>query len=1011
MNIIDLSVKRPSVTALLFLLMISLGLTAWGTIPRQEDPSFPIPIYTVVAALPGATPIDLERLVAKPIEEQLGELESIKEIDTRISGDVAVVRVEFEVSVDAEQKYAQVQREVDAIRADLPDQLALLEVRKASTFDVNIAQLALVSATLSDAELDRLAESLEERLEAVAGVQTAERWGEAERQVRVSLDVGRLAQQGIPIGALLQAIGGESVDIPGGAVTAGSRQLSVRTSGSYGSPAEVAATVVASGSDAIVRVGDVAEVGWASADPTYVTRFNGQRAVFVTAKQLPGWNIAAVRDGIWAALDVFETQLPDGVTLERGFDQAKNVSQRLSRLGADFAIAIGLVAITLLPLGLRAAGVVMVAIPLSLALGIAALGVLGHSLNQLSIVGFVIALGLLVDDSIVVVENIARMLREGLSRVDAAIAGTRQIAKAVIGATAVLAFAFLPLMMLPGLSGRYIRSLPVAVVVTVLASMIVAFTVIPWLASVILPREEHAEGNRVFRAVTGAINRTYAPLLERTLAAPRATLALALVVVVGVMSLVPVVGFSLFPKAETPQFRIDVRLPVGSSLAATDSAVRFAERTVSRREDVQAVFSNAGRDNPMIYYNVFPSEEDVSVGQLFVTLDRYDTGTTPFMLDSVRAELAEYPGARLEIREFENGPPIDAPIAFRIQGPDLDTLARIAGDVEALVRETPGTRYVVNPVRLTRTDLQVSIDRGKAGLLGVPTVEIDRAVRLGIAGLTAGEVREADGTVRDIVVRLSHDERPSPDALQRVWVPSARSGAVPLAQLASVGFTSSPAEIRRYQERRTVTISSDVETGQNVDRLTQQLLASLDRIPLPAGYEITPGGELASRSESFGGLGSAVVIAVFGILAILLLEFGTFKTSMIVTSVIPLGAIGGVLALLVTGNTLSFTAMIGFVALVGIEIKTTILLVDFTNQLRREGVPLLEAVRKAGEVRFLPILLTACTAIFGLLPVALQGTGLYAPLAWVIIGGLVTSTLLARLVTPVLYVMLEPKVA
>ncbi len=1010
MNLIDLSVKRPSVTALLFLLMVALGLSAWTTIPRQEDPSFPIPIYTVVAALPGATPVDLERLVAKPIEERLSELESLEEINTRIAGDVAVVRVEFEVGVDAEQKYGEVQREVDAIRGELPDQLALLEVRKASTFDVSIVQLALVSPTASDVELDRIAEALEDRIKAVPGVQTAERWGEAKRQVRVALDVGRLTQQGIPIGAVLQAIGGESLDIPGGAVAAGMRQLSVRTSGSYGSPAEVAATVIAGSGDAVVRVGDVAAVEWASADPTYQTRYDGQRAIFVTAKQLPGWNIATVRDGIWTTLDTFESELPDGVTLKRGFDQAKNVSQRLSRLGADFAIAIGLVMITLLPLGLRAAGVVMVAIPLSLALGIAALNVLGFSLNQLSIVGFVIALGLLVDDSIVVVENIARMLRSGMSRVEAAIAGTRQIAKAVVGATAVLAFAFLPLMMLPGLSGRYIRSLPVAVVVTVAASMIVAFTVIPWLASVLLSRDEHAEGNRVFRAVTSAINKTYAPLLDRALAAPRATLALSLAVVVGVMSLIPVVGFSLFPKAETPQFRIDVRLPVGASLAATDSAVRFAELTVTRQTGIQAVFSNIGRDNPMVYYNVFPNEEDVTIGQLFVTLDRYDPAITPAMLDAIRAELAEYPGARLELREFENGPPIDAPIAFRIQGPDLDSLARIAADVESLLRSTPGTRYVTNPVRLPRTDLQVAVDRGKAGMLGVSTLELDRAVRLGIAGLTAGEVREADGTVRDIVVRLPHETLPGPDALQRVWVPSQRGGAVPLAQLASVGFRTSPAEIRRYQEQRTVTISSDVETGQNVDRLTRSLLTSVATIPVPAGYTITPGGEIESRGESFGGLGGAVVVATFGILAILLLEFGTFRTTMIVASVIPLGAIGGILALLLTGNTFSFTAMIGFVALIGIEIKTTILLVDFTNHLRQEGVELVDAVRKAGEVRFLPILLTACTAIFGLLPVALQGTGLYAPLAWVIIGGLITSTLLARIVTPVLYVMLKPEI-
>jgi multidrug efflux pump subunit AcrB len=1007
-GLITLSVRRSAVTILLFALMITLGITGFQSIPRQEDPTFPIPIYTVVAALPGATPVDLERLVVKPMEERLRELEEIDHMDARIRGDLATVQVEFLSSVDADRKYDEVLREVNALRGSLPAELAVLEVRKTSAMDVGIAQVAIVSATADDATMDRLAETLEDRLEAVPGVRRASRWGEATRQVQVALDLGRLAQLGIPVGAVLGAIGSESVDLPGGAVTTGVRRFSVRTSGSYLSPDQVGATVIAGSGEGILRLRDVATVAWGSADATYRARMDGQRAVFVNAELLAGWKIGTVRDGMWRVMDDFATELPAGVTLVRGFDQSVNVADRLSRLGVDFLIAIGLVLVTLLPLGLRAASVVMVAIPLSLALGVAAMQWLGYSLNQLSIVGFVIALGLLVDDAIVVVENIARRLREGEDRVTAAIAGTQQIALPVIGTTAVLFFAFLPLMLLPGLSGRYIRSLPLAVVVTVVASMIVAFTVIPWLASLLLPKHEPAEGNRVLQAVTRGIERGYAPLLARALDAPRATLATAVALVVGALALVPVVGFSLFPKAETPQFRIDVRLPVGSALAATDSAVRFAERVASRREGVRHVFANVGRDNPQAYYNVVPNEEDPTVGQLFITLTAYDPARTPAMLDSMRRELAEYPGARLELREFENGPPIDAPIALRIQGEDLDSLRAVAGRVEQLLRTTSGTRYVVNPVRLPRTDLAVQVDRARAGLLDVPIVEVDRAVRLGLAGLTAGQVREADGTARDVVVRLDHAGEPSPAALGRIWVPTATGAAVPLAQVATIGFEASPAEIQRYQQRRTVTITSDVVTGENVDQLTKRVLAHVDTMVLPAGTTITPGGELESRGESFSGLGSAIAIAVFGILGILVLEFGSLRSTLIVVSVIPLGVVGGILALLLSGNTFSFTAMIGFVALIGIEIKTTILLVDFTDQLRREGMEIRDAVRRAGEVRFLPIVLTALTAIGGLLPVALQGAALYAPLAWVIIGGLISSTLLARLMTPVLYVMLTP---
>jgi multidrug efflux pump subunit AcrB len=399
------------------------------------------------------------------------------------------------------------------------------------------------------------------------------------------------------------------------------------------------------------------------------------------------------------------------------------------------------------------------------------------------------------------------------------------------------------------------------------------------------------------------------------------------------------------------------------------------------------------------------------VGQLFVVLERYDQARTPALLDSLRAELAAYPAARIELREFENGPPIDAPIAIRVHGPDLDTLRALAARVERVLETTPGTRYVDNPVRLRRTDLRITVDREKAGLLGIPTLEIDRTLRLGIAGVEAGVLREDDGEARDVVVRLAGAPRPDPATLERLYIASLAGKLIPLRQVADVRFETDVPEIRRVDRERAVSVTSFVRTGYNTDRVTRQALASLDSVALPRGYRIVPAGEIESRQESFGGIGSAIIVATFLILAVLVLEFKTFRGTLIVASVIPLGVAGGLLALFLTGHTLSFTALIGFVALVGIEIKTSILLVDFTNHLRAAGMGLEDAIRRAGEVRFLPIVLTSMTAIGGLLPLALQGQALYAPLAWVIIGGLVSSTLLARIVTPVLYQLWPPTVA
>src|SRR5687768_3585497 len=745
MRISDFSVKNYQFTVVLFTMLVVLGLSSWFAIPRGEDPTFPVPIYSVVAIYPGASPNDVEQLVVDPIEEKLGELDDLKDLTADVRDGLAVVRAEFEPSVDADRKYDEVVREVNALRPSLPADLRSVEVRKSSSADVNIVQLALVSEVAPFHTLDQLAKRLEDRIEAVPGVRGAERWGAPGREIRVSLDLGRLGQIGIPATRVLEAIGSDNANIPGGSVDVGTRRFNVKSSGDYESPEEVRATVIGGADGQIVRVGDVATVEWGYADPTHITRYNGKRAVFVTATQREDRNIADVRDGVYAALDRFERSLPPTIKLERGFDQAHNVSKRLGRLGEDFLIAILLVLVTLLPLGLRAASIVMISIPLSLAIGVTLLRFTGFTINQLSIVGVVIALGLLVDDSLVVVEHIARFLRAGRSRRDAAILATKQIAVAVVGCTATLIFAFLPLLFLPGLPGRYIRSMPVTVVYTVLASLLVSLTIIPWLASLIMKEEKDERGGRVFRLLDRGIHASYAPLLHRALARPLPTLLIAAALFVASLGLIPAVGFSLFPKAGTPQFAVRIETPDGASLDETDRAARFAERVIGARPEVRSVFTNVGRDNPQIYYNVVPRSENASAGQLFVLLHQYDPKRTPALFDSLRTSLAAYPGARIELREFENGPPIDAPIAIRVMGPHLDTLRALARQVERTLASTEGTQYVNNPLRLDRTDLVVDVDREKAGLLGVLTADVDRTLRLGIAGVSAGRFRDASG--------------------------------------------------------------------------------------------------------------------------------------------------------------------------------------------------------------------------------------------------------------------------
>ena len=1012
MNAIEFPIRRYQFTLVAFLCLVALGWFAFAHIPREEDPYFKIPGFFITAIYPGADPRDLERLVAKPIEDRLAELDDVKKIETTITDGVSFIVIEFQTYVDPDSKYDEVTREVNALRPSLPPDLAQIEIRKLSPGLVNTIQLALVSDDAPWSELEDYARELKDALKPVQGVRTAESWGIPRRELRVQLDLKRMAELRLTPAQVAQAIASENANIPAGTIDLGPRGFSLKTSGAYESLDQVRDTVVAATGGRVVRIRDVAEVDWTTAPWSYVGRYNGRRAVFVTANQKEGYNILEVQQRLDGVLDHFGQTLPKRIALERGFEQSKNVEHRLGRLYTDFGIAIALVMLTLIPLGWRAAGIVMVAIPLSLAFGIAVLYFIGYSLNQISIAGCVVALGLLVDDSIVVVENIARHLRSGLGRTAAALAGTRQIVVAILGCTATLVFAFLPILMLPGTAGKFIRVLPVTVVATILGSLVVALFVIPFLASRLLPRRSEEAGNPVLQRVMDAIHRYYRPALHYCLARPRATVA---VTIGGSLllsaALVPVIGSSLFPKADTPQFLVQVESPAGTSLEATDAALRYVEAKLRAMPTVKGWFTNLGHGNPQIYYNHITRRDAANYGEIFVQLARYDTHATPRELDALRRSLANYPAARIYVKEFVNGPPISAPIAVRVVGRDLGMIETLAGEVQRLLERLPGTRDVQNPLEVARTNLRLAVDAQKASLLGVPTVEFDRAVRLSVAGLPAGTFKDPSGEQYDITVRTAVGTRADLATLGEVRVPSLTGALLPLSQLATLQFEKAPVVIQRYDRERAVTIDADVRPGYNTAKLTAELRRELDRMAWPRGYHYRLGGEAESSQEAFGGIGIAIIIAIFGIFAILVLEFGNFKSTLIVLTVVPLGVFGGLLMLLVTGNSISFTASIGFIALIGIEIKNSILLVDFTNQLREDGVALDEAIEKAGEVRFLPILLTTATAIGGLLPLAVQNIGLYSPMAWVIIGGLISSTLLARLVTPVMYKLAPPTIA
>src|SRR6187402_3409502 len=537
MRILEFPIRRYQFTMVAFLCLVALGWYAFASVPREEDPYFKIPGYTVAAIYPGADPKDLERLIAKPLEDRFSALDDVLKMETSIRDGVSFTAIEFLASTDADKKYDEVTRELNALRPEFPPEVHII-VRRFSPGLVNTMQIAL----LSDGAPSR---ELKDKLKTVEGVRTSESWAYPDRELRIAVDLRRMSELNLAPAQVIGAVQSENANIPAGFVDLGPRSFSLKTSGSYSSLDQVRDTVIASIDGRIVRIRDVADVAWSTAAYSYTGRYKGKRAVFVTANQKDGYNILDVRERVMAATNQFAATLPKRIKLEVGFDQSDDVRHRLDRLYFDFAIAISLVLLTLLPLGLRAAGIVMVSIPLSLSFGLACLYFLGYSLNQLSIAGFVVALGLLVDDSIVVVENISRHLRMGYTRVQAALAGTKQIFVAILGCTATLIFAFLPLMALPGTAGKFIRVLPMTVVMTIIGSLLIAMFIIPFLTSRVLKEQRGEHGNVFLQRVMGVIHRYYRSALHYCLARPKATVIIAIGGSLLVSAaLVPVIGSS-----------------------------------------------------------------------------------------------------------------------------------------------------------------------------------------------------------------------------------------------------------------------------------------------------------------------------------------------------------------------------------------------------------------------------------------------------------------------------------
>ena len=856
-------------------------------------------------------------------------------------------------------------------------------------------------------ELKDLAEKFAYQLEKVDGVQNAEVRAFPEEEVRVSLDFQRMSAQNISLKRVVGALQRENLNIPGGDVKASIKTFNIKSSGGYKSIKEIGNTVVSGQGEQLVKLRDIAEIKVDYADNLWKARYKGERSIWVTITLKDNMNILKVAEGINSAKTEFDKIVAGHIKIDVAFEQAPAVKARINDFFLNLIQGILLVGIVIfLFLGFRSSTIVMTVIPLAIIIAMAALDASGFALQQISIASLVIALGLLIDNGIVVIENITRFRQEGHSLADAAYKGTAEVGYAVISSTATTLLAFGPLALLNSGAGEFLRSFPVTVILVLTISLILALTFTPIMASKLLnagKQNKKYKTGLISPYLERIIDKVYQPILKWSLKRWYVIIPLSFVVFFTSFSLFPSIGVSFFPNADKPILLIEVNTPNGTNLEETDRAVAYVENILAQSDYVLDYSSNAGHGNPQIYYNRIPKSYKKNHAQLMVNFKEWNPEQFYTTLAEFRQKFADYPDAVISFSELKNGPPFEAPIAIKIIGEDLDTLKLLAAELELMIAETDGTINIDNPLAQNKTDLKVNVNRDKAGMISLPISDIDLAVRASIAGLKVDDLTLEDGEEYDLVVRLPFEQDPSIGDFEKVYLTTMTGAQLPLKQVANVQFEQAINEIQHCNFQRNTAVTADIINPDNTTAITEDLIQKLDAYDWPQGYEYHVAGEFESQQETFGDLGTLLIIAMLGIFAVLVLQFRSLIQPLVVFSAVPLAITGSLFALYLTGWSFSFFAIVGFISLIGIVVNNSIILVDYTNQLRADGMAKMDAVMKSTRTRFKPIILTTAITILGLLPLTVQASGIWSPLGWTIIGGMFSSTLLTLFIVPILY--------
>lgn len=1008
MKLSDVSVKRPVTTLMMVFIVLILGGISLANLKLDLYPEIDIPYAIVSTSYEGAGPAEVESIVTKNLESVIATVGDLKNIQSVSSEENSMLILEFNSGTDLDIALLNVREKIALIEPIFPDAVGSPMVIK---LDPNMMPIMNFSVAQTGTDLSELATWFEDavspRLERIEGVASVSITGARQKQIHITVDPQRIAIYGLNVSSIAQSLMMENMNAPGGVVQDGDFDLLVRTTGEFQNLEEIRNIQIMSATGASVKLRNIATVEEAYKDNDVYSTVNGQDSLTVNIQKESVANTVDVSAKINKEMDAIKDLYRD-VTFMTIFDQAEFINQSVNSVAMNGLIGAVLAVIVLLLFlrNIRTTTVIGVAIPISIIATFIMVYFADLTLNMISLGGLALGIGMMVDNSIVVLENIYRLKQLGLNKVEAAKQGTKQVSMAITASTLTTISVFLPIVFLEGMTADIFKELALTVTFSLVSSLLVALTLVPMLASKIMKEQNTTKEGKFMKKV----HTIYEKILGWALHQRALVMIIVVVLFAGSIGLATVMGAEYFPSVDQGQLSISVEVPAGSSFDTLLDRIHRVEAVVEAVPELEMISSsvNSGGAEAMMM-----GGGDAGTGSITVILKPLDERerSDVEVAEDLRHQLKNIPGAEVGVEVTSDmAMAAGAPISIEVIGDNLDTLDTIANDLVAIAAAVEGASEVTSSVSEGQPELQIKLNRVKASQHGISAAMVSQEVQLAFQGMTATRYKD-QGKEYDVKIVWPEGRVERIQDVKTIRIASPMGYTVALGDIADFVYEVGPKSISRSDQSRVVTITGQLSGTRTLNEVNVEIQEKIDQYKVPNGYSIKFGGEQKEMVDAFGNLALALILGVVLVYMIMASQFESLRYPFIILITVPLSMIGVILGLFIANVPLSMPSIIGVIVLAGIVVNNGIVLVDYINTLRREeGASIRNAIIKAAPTRLRPILMTMLTTILALVPMALgigEGAELMAPLAVAVIGGLLFSTILTLTVVPVFYSLMS----